>query len=91
MFIKGIAIFLQFILLQSANEIKENKRATLFTFGSPPFYIIITFLYKTYLLLQNTGVSSNSTAKNSRRPTSIWNALNHFTATGNVAKESIGP
>ena len=31
MFIKGIAIFLQFILLQSANEIKA-KRATLFTF-----------------------------------------------------------
>jgi hypothetical protein len=29
MFIKGIAIFLQFILLQSANEIKA-KRATLF-------------------------------------------------------------
>ena len=44
-----------------------------------------------YLVLQNTGVRSNSTAKNSRRPTSIWNALNHFTTAGNGAKESIGP
>jgi hypothetical protein len=38
MFIKGIAIFLQFILLQSANEIKA-KRATLFLLlGHPLFY-----------------------------------------------------
>ncbi len=45
MFIKGIAIFLQFILLQSANEIKENKRATLFTFGSPPYlYITVSIV-----------------------------------------------
>ena len=35
MFIKGIAIFLQFILLQSANEIKA-KRATLLLLGHPP-------------------------------------------------------
>lgn len=46
---------------------------------------------KIYLFFQNTGVSKRSTAKNSRRPTSIWNALNHFTTQGNVAKESIGP
>lgn len=39
MFIKGIAIFLQFILPQSANEIKA-KRATLFTFGYPLVYTI---------------------------------------------------
>ena len=36
MFIKGIAIFLQFILLQSANEIKA-KRATLLLLGHPLF------------------------------------------------------
>lgn len=44
-----------------------------------------------YLLFQNTGVKSNRTAKNSRRPTSIWNMLNHFTPTGRTANESIGP
>ena len=52
----------------------------------------IFFVYMlTYLLFQNTGVKSNRTAKNSRRPTSIWNALNHLTAAGSGAKESIGP
>ena len=39
MFIKGIAIFLQFILLQSANEIKA-KRATLFLLLGHPHYHI---------------------------------------------------
>jgi hypothetical protein len=42
MFIKGIAIFLQFILLQSANEIKA-KRATLFLLLGHPlarFYAV---------------------------------------------------
>ena len=37
MFIKGIAIFLQFILLQSANEIKA-KRATLLLLGHPHYF-----------------------------------------------------
>ena len=41
MFIKGIAIFLQFILLQSANEIKA-KRATLLLLGHPLCYIVQT-------------------------------------------------
>ena len=45
MFIKGIAIFLQFILLQSANEIKA-KRATLFLLlGHPPVNVYILSKY----------------------------------------------
>jgi hypothetical protein len=35
LFFRRIAIFFQLILLQGANDIKENKRVTLFTFGSP--------------------------------------------------------